>query len=421
MKKILYYMTLLVCVVLFAGCDKEPQQEQPPKIEKSKTIIAYFFGTSLQYDLNNNAREMQKAVAAGAIGNNSLIALRQSSSSKAEIRKIYLDEKSGTVQNLLLETIDLPTDLDGKRFGEYLKKMIDYAPAENYSAIFLGHSTAWLPENPIHSVAALKALNGFCPSFEQPADAPVMTRTIGESNVMLGIDELAEGLTSTGVKFDCLYFDVCFMASFEAAYELRNNADHIIASPCEIMGYGSPYERILEPLFLNDYKNVCQQYWDFYENTYYYSSGCITDIDCSKLPGVAEVVKRMNAATEAENFDLSQIQYYEGRTESAFNTAYRGHCFYDADDYLSHICSDEALVGEFRKRLAECVPCSYHTEKFYSVYNSSYNDINHYSGISLTPDEKCIATIADESSVHRKMLEYYNPFLKETAWYKATH
>lgn len=419
MKKILHCITLIACVALHAACNKEPQQEQPV-VDRHKTIIAYFFGTSLQYDLNNNAREMQNAIAAGAIGHNALITFRQISASKAEIHKIYLDKASGEVQNELLETIDIPDALDGAKFGEYLKKMMDYAPAESYSAIFLGHSTAWLPDNPIHSVASMKASGGFCPSFEQDPDAPVKTRTIGESNVMLGLDEFTDGVASTGVKFDCLYFDVCFMSSLEAVYQLRNCTDHIIASPCEIMGYGSPYERILKPLFDNDYNDVCEQYWDFYANTYYYPSGCISDIDCSKLPEVAAVVKRINAAETAEDFTLSQIQYYEGRTETTSNKAYRGHCFYDAEDYLSHICSDEALIGELRKSLAECVPCSYHTKSFFSVYNNSYNDINNYSGISITPDEKCIETM-EADNVHKKMLQYYNPSLQQTDWYRDTH
>ena len=383
-----------------------------------KTIIAYFFGTSLQYDLNNNAKEMQKAVASGAIGSNSLIAIRQSSSTKAEIREMYLDEKNGACQTILLETIDLPDALDSETFGAYMKKMMDYAPADNYSAIFLGHSTAWLPDNPIRTVALS---NGFHPSFEQRPGAPVMTRTIGEKNVMLGIGELADGLESTGAKFDCLYFDVCFMSSFEAAYELRNTADIVIASPCEIMGYGSPYNRILKPLFDSDYQTVCKEFWDFYENTYFYSSGCISTIDCQKLEQTAEVVKRINATAAAEDFDLSTVQYYEGRTDDAISPSYRGHIFYDADDYLSKICSDSELISEFRDRLAECVPYSYHTKKFYSAYNDDYNDIYHYSGISLTPDEKCIETMTDEESAHRKILVYYNPYLQETGWYKATH
>lgn len=420
MKKILHCITLIACVALLAACKKEPQQE-PPAVDRDKTIIAYFFGTSLQYDLNNNAREMQNAIAAGAIGHNALIAFRQSSSSKAEIHKIYLDKASGAVQNVLLETVDLPEKLNAESFGAYMKKMMDYAPAESYSAIFLGHSTAWLPDNPIHSVASLKAFGGFCPSFEQDPDAPVKTRTIGESNVMLGLDEFARGVASTGVKFDCLYFDVCFMSSLEAAYQLRNCTDHIIASPCEIMGYGSPYNRLLKPLFDNDYKAVCDVFHDFYVYDYTYHSGCLAAIDCSKLPEVAAVVKRINAAETADDFTLSQIQYYEGRTEITPNKAYRGHCFYDAEDYLSHICSDEALVGELRKSLAECVPYSSHTEKFFSVYNNSYNDINNFSGISITPDEKCIDTMTDEDSVHRKMLVYYNAYLQETDWYKATH
>lgn len=415
MKRFLYHITLLcLLAATVAGCG-DPTPAPKPDEPTQKTVIAYFFGTSLSYYLARNVRMMEQAVSTGEFGNNRLIIFYQTSSSTAEIREISYDDQTKTSVTEVLETIELPSELDARSFTDFFSRMLDYAPAQSYSAIFLGHSTAWLPKNTSSPAVRTYGLDPtFVPSFEKMPGAAV-TRHIGESNVNLDINELAAGLGDLGVKFDCLYFDVCFMSSLEAAYELRNTTHYLIGSPCEIMGYGSPYDRILKPLAANDYKSVCEEYVDFYEN-YDYQSGCITTIDCTKLDAVADVVKRMNAAPTAEGFDILDIQAYEGRSASG---NYAGHWFYDAEDYYLHICADKGLTDEFKARLSEALPYRYHTDSYYSAYNSAFNAIYYYSGISLTPDEKCIDVIGD--SAHRKMLQFYNPYLKMTGWYKATH
>jgi hypothetical protein len=85
----------------------------------------------------------------------------------------------------------------------------------------------------------------------QPAIGAEVTRAFGESNVQVNPAELAEGIAKSNVKLDYILFDACFMSNIEAIYDLRNAANYIIASPCEIMGRGFPYHRTLPYLFAN--------------------------------------------------------------------------------------------------------------------------------------------------------------------------
>ena len=57
----------------------------------------------------------------------------------------------------------------------------------------------------------------------------------------MDISELAAAIDGSGVRFDYLLFDACFMSSVEALYDLRRAADYIVASPCEVMAHGFPY------------------------------------------------------------------------------------------------------------------------------------------------------------------------------------
>lgn len=427
MKRLLSYFLALPMLLFCIGCHHniEPPKPKPPKppLGEGRTVVAYFMGTSLDYYFNMNFENMKKAVSEGVLGNNRLVIFRQRSTTSAEMGEIRYDAEGGeAVYEVVESDIDLSEPLTGRRFGEHLLSAMDYARTERYSLIMLGHSTAWLPETLLTTYA--RRPDEFVPSFEKMPGAEI-TRTIGEKRVILDMKELAEGLAFTGEKFDCIYFDVCFMSSVEAVYELRNAASYIVASPCEIMGYGSPYDLILEPLLDGDYESVCAAYYEFYKS-YIWPSGCIAAIDCSKLDALADVVRRINGAAVRADFDITAVQAYEGQK--------RGHWFFDVLDYYSRICADTELVAELERALNDALPYRYHTDRFYSAYNAQMNDINSYSGISLTPDELCmdilsgqIKSMSDEDVRYDKLvyqlatLKYYIEPLRRMEWYGATH
>lgn len=428
-----------------------------------KTVIAYFFGTSLSYYFNQNLNDMKSAIDGNILGNDRLIVLMQSSQAKATIKEIYYDEAKGSNAEYIFEELTLPEELTADGFGAYVSKMIGLAPADSYGFITLGHSKAWLPTTPVASQLSLRRPS-YIPDWT-PAEGAEITRNIGERNVLLDINDLAEGLKITNVKFDWLYFDVCFMASAEAAYALHDVTDNVIGSPCEIMGYGSPYNKMLGYMFDNDLTSTCRTYYEFYQNEYTgRKSGCISTIVCSELPNLAAKIREMNAVeNRSADFDVMAIQTYEGMD---------GHIFFDLSDYMRAACSNNALVEEFETQLAKTVINRYHTDGFYSAYNAAMNDISYYSGINTTPDEYCIEVLAAQEasleseydakmeektalenelkeegidpssskeykalvnaitdlnirrsaiSEQRSTLAYYNPSLKLTDWYAVTH
>lgn len=435
--------------------------DQLPHAEK--TVIAYFFGTSLSYYFNQNLNDMKSAIDGNILGNDRLVAFIQSSQTSATIKEIYYDEDSGANAEYILEHVELPEQLTAEQFGTYVATITGYAPADSYGFITLGHSKAWLPTTPATSQLSLIG-----PSYRpdwSPAEGAEITRDVGERNVQLDIEEVAEGLKIADVKFDWLYFDVCFMASAEAAYALRDVTDYVVGSPCEIMGYGSPYNKMLEYMFRNDMASVCREYYNFYQNDYNgRKSGCIATIVCAELGNLAAKVREMNAIeNRSEDFDVASIQTYEGMD---------GHVFFDLSDYLHVACNNDALINEFDVQLDKTVINRYHTDGFYSAYNASMNAIDSYSGINTTPDEHCIEILAaqqtklesertakeeekseleqalkeegmdpsssaeykaladaiaelgrqiDNISEQRSILVYYNPSLKLTDWYSATH
>ena len=401
-----------------------------------RTIIAYLFGTSLSYYFGINIDCMKQAASANILGNDRLVVFMQTSTTKGLIKEVFYDPSSKKGVESVLCEIDIPTELDGESFGQSLKDIMKIAPAKNYAMIVGGHSTAWLPATPISEGTPFKHGYGYMPNWT-PAIGAEVTRTIGEKNVKLDIDQFAEGLLATNQMFDWLYFDVCFMSSVEAAYELRNCAKYIVASPCEIMGYGSPFDMLLDELVADDLEGACRTYHDYYSRIYYGSkSGCIATIVCDELEALAATVKPLNDLSLKE-FDIFSVQVYEGRA---------AHIFFDIEHFAHTVYTDESLLSAFSAQLDKAVINRYHTDKFYSAYNAQMNPILHYSGINFTPGEKCIQLLEDlynavpeesgddqpdqpEQQPTRyydleeqiSELKVYLPSLRTTAWYKATH
>lgn len=207
-------------------------------------------------------------------------------------------------------------------------------------------------------------------------------------------------------RFDFLLFDDCFMANIETLYDLRASVDHVIASPCEIMADGFPYDRIIPQMFTDEGRShdlgaVCYEFWNLYQNDYASTiyrmqSGCITLAVMSEIDRLADVMRRINRTPAAE-YDPNTLQTYEGLSP---------HLFYDMGQYVSVRCSDAALLDEF----AECFDAAFppesrlHTDGFYSAYNNRMNPITHYSGITISePSTK----FTEEN--------------RATNWYRATH
>ena len=429
-----------------------------------RTILTWFFGTSLSYYFNINIDCMKLAIANNILGNDRFLLFAHTSKSEGVIKELYFDAQANACVENVIRKVTLPETLSGAAFGKYLSEMMSIAPAEKYAMIVGGHSTAWLPKTPKSGGGVeLSVGGGYLPDWS-PAIGAEVTRNIGESNVRLDIDEFAEGLAATRTRFDWIYFDVCFMSSLEAAYELRNHTKYVIGSPCEIMGYGSPFDLLLDDLVANDLDGACRTYYDYYNSSYYGSkSGCIATIVCDELDNLAAKVKALNASKLSDKLDVFSVQTYEGRS---------AHIFFDAEDFVLRGYDDSTLISEFAEQLDQTVINRYHTEKFYSTYNARMNDINHYSGVNFTPEDGCVALLrsqleamqqdvaakkaeltelknrleamgvpptssdqynalysqvsAAESKVtmmeeQLKELEYYNTSLQKTAWYKATH
>jgi len=380
--------------------------EQRPAVA-AQTLLLYMPGRSLASYFEQNIEGIRRAVDADTPGDGRIFVCWQPANQRtAELFELYYDSNSASCATREVKTYTEFNAGDPESVHTLFAELADEAPALSYGLIIGCHGKAWVPASAgTLARGALRPSDG-AKEYWQPAPGAYPTRSFGDSGYEMDITELADALAALPYRFDFLLFDDCFMANIETLYDLRASVDYVIASPCEIMADGFPYDRIIPQMFTDEGRShdlgaVCYEFWNLYQNDYASTiyrmqSGCITLAVMSEIDRLADVMRRINRTPAAE-YDPNTLQTYEGLSP---------HLFYDMGQYVSVRCSDAALLDEF----AECFDAAFppesrlHTDGFYSAYNNRMNPITHYSGITISePSTK----FTEEN--------------RATNWYRATH
>lgn len=378
-------------------------QYRAPAAETNHTLMFYFFGTSLGRYFNTNTNDAIDAIDKGILGgNNRVLIFRQKSQNKAYISELCYDvEGYECIEHRIVDDIEIPSTTTPEDIASHIAQMAEIAPSKRYGIVFAGHGQGWITReiiNQDHDISTFGA--GYNPWI--PAVGAEVTRAFGENNVQVNIVELAQGIEASNIKFDYLIFDACFMANIEALYDLRNTANYIIASPCEIMGNGFPYHRTLPYLFDNDglttdYDGAANSYHKYYKDEYTGSTRCgsITVFDCSQIEPLADATREVVKSAKKE-YDTNGLQTYEGQ---------HIHHFYDFGQWANTVATDSEAIDKFNAQMQRCIIATYTLPTFYSAYGSYgiFNiDLDVYTGVTTSAPSQA----------------YPNGW-RQTNWYKA--
>lgn len=372
-----------------------------------QSVFLYMAGSDLLRFFKMNIDRSRQAVTRDMPGDGRFLALVQPRTGEALVIEVSYDAETRAGK---LDTLRRYSDIVTTRretMARLLAEMAEVAPARNYGLILGSHATGWVPAS--HPYLAPERA-GSAPDDYWSKHGLLPTRWFGiDHSERIEISDLAGAIRESGVRFEYLIFDACFMSSVEALYDLRTSAEYIVASPSEVMGYGFPYDRVLPQLFRRngsacDLEQVCRIYRDFYLDdwdslTGNAQSACVALTVCSELDGLAQAMRAIQTSNPRAA-DLATLQYYE---------ALSPHLFFDLGQYAMQICNDPALAEQFRAQFDRAFPesCRLHTPSFYSAYGSGgYIPIRDggYSGV--TTGEPSSRYVSENQA---------------TAWYRATH
>ncbi|MFR9603381.1 MAG: clostripain-related cysteine peptidase [Rikenellaceae bacterium] len=364
-----------------------------------QTTLMYFCGTSLGSFYSSNLSDVKSAIADGALGEGGRLFVYYPSYTSAELYELY--ESGGSYVKESVMTFESNESFDEERMVEVISMVKAQSESSSYNVVISGHGAGWVLSS--HPYLKSVASSSSDINWEKEVVDGVTTRFMGSSSDgYMEVEELSEALSKSETKFGYILFDMCLMSNIETLYELKDLCDYVIASPCEVMGWGFPYQTVLPELFAEDglnpdFAGVCEAYCNYYEQRTSYSSGAVAYCVTSELDGLAAAMKAINSAG-VNSVDIGSLQCYEKLTY---------HVFCDLGEYVTAACDDAALVSNFESSMLKAFPQDgrFHTQSFYSALSGStgWVDINYYSGVSTSaPSVK----FRDEWA--------------ETSWVKAT-
>ena len=404
---------LAVTLLWLVGCDDKNHYEEP--VAPVQTLLMYFpwsgnadGSDGLLAHFRENISDMEEVVRYGLpSGCRVLVYLVERvertsiDGSKKRVLEGQLFELKGGgghVERVVYSQTDAPDMTRAESIAALLNEVQRLAPAPRYAMTIGCHGMGWIPAT---AATATLSREGAEREYWEYAGAE-QTRWFGGQDVAFQteIPTLAEAIRRAGMKLDYILFDDCYMSSVEVAYELRDVADHLIGSTSEIMAEGFPYTEIGALLLGDvDYEGICESFYQYYMERPSYPCGTVAVTLCRELEALAEVMKRINAASvPISEAALQEVQVLDG---------YNPCRFYDLGDYVARYCTDEGLKAEFEAQLERAVPAAYrrHTPTFYSM-SSGETEINTFSGITTSdPSLSSVVQSAREG----------------TAWWKATH
>ena len=337
--------------------------QQRPQAAR-QTLLMYFCGTDLYSYYKNNLSDVAKALSRNILPLGRIVAFTQPAAGEGYVVEYRYDEAASACErDTLIRYTPLPgRTADPAVMERILGDMAAAAPAERFGLHLASHAKGWLPasiENPSWLRSSARRADDLWRKIPGAAE----TRWFGhDRGRYMDISELAAAIDGSGVRFDYLLFDACFMSSVEALYDLAA---------------------------------ACRNVYEYYNTVDSYKSGCATLTVCDELEGLATALHDINAsATKA--VDATTLQSYDGRET---------HQFYDLEEYALALTADDARGQAFVQQMERCFPPEgrFHTAQFFSMYNNRMNDIRYYSGVT---------TYAPA--------ETYRNEWQQTAWYAAT-
>ena len=395
-----YAWLLAASLMLFVGCSKEESPRPPQPTEQTLLMYLPWSGNSnaLTSNFLVNIQDMKDALLQVRPEGSRVLVFFMESLTSGRLFELIPDLRQGIVREEPIAVYEEPAITTVEGIAGILNDVVRVAPAARYGLTIGCHGMGWIPAS---NTATLSSRPGEREKehweYTDEEGRP-LTRWFGGTSAQTEIGTLRAAIEQAGLHMEFILFDDCYMATVEVAYELRNAADHLIGSTCEVMAYGFPYDRIGRHLLGTvDYEAVCDEFYNFYRS-YVNPYGTISVTNCGELEALAAVMKQINAVSDPSAVDPATLQIFDGYSPS---------CFFDLEDYVQHLCTDAALLDAFKAQLERAVPerMRKHTEYYFSASLRWPQEIRTYSGMAVSDPSISSRTVAKT----------------ETAWWKATH
>ena len=258
-------------LLIIHGCKNEVIETD---LQKRKTVIVYMPAeNSLNSFCYSDLEEILSVRSKIPSNNNVIVYIDKSKTLDIDTLPQLLE-----ISNKEYKTIKVYPEQDSCNdsvFSLVLSDIKSLSPSESYSLVMWSHGTGWIPSrNTPHKTIGIDNNNN----------------SYLNSGTEMEIASMREAIEYTGLHFDCIMFDACFMQCIEVAYELKDITDFVIGSPAEIPAKGAPYNVVIPDFFLTDTETPAYVFAkDYFENYNYNEGVLLSVIKTSELDNLANI------------------------------------------------------------------------------------------------------------------------------------
>ncbi len=419
------YSLLLAALAILttASCGDKDEKKAPTDNTSSRVVFVYMAAeNSLANFVSEDINEMLEGCKMMSDNDKLVIFLDNATRGKAPCYYEITNKTTATTYGELTPVFKYDQEYNSasaETLEMTLAHLYNNYQADSYGIIFWSHGSGWTPYNGPESTTKSRIRPIQHKSFGVDTGN---NNSYSSSGSQMDIDDMALVLQKYK-KLDFILFDACFMQSIETAYELRNVAHHIIASPAEIPGPGAPYKDMILPMFADklNVNDILLAYYTEYQNNSTYGA-LISAVDCSQLEDFARTHARIYKKYE-HNVDSigldNTLNYFIFDQWAKYNEVPDA---YDMKGVMQTIVTDQNDLDEWLGALSRLIPHSYTTDWWYSDYEYMYwlYTTGFYTDGTISVDKEQYGGISMYVQQEKyKDYHFYNAF-HSTAWAQAT-
>lgn len=298
LKQVLSLLGVLLC---FCSCELSDSTDDTPEVVKPKcaTLLFYMVGE------NDLSDYMEVNIA------NMITGYKQTDSvanilvykDVDDTPKLYLLDKDsyGTVTLKTVKTYQNQASVDPEVMSEVLNDVFTNYPTLKKGVVFSSHADGSLLQT-----------------------STIGKRSFGMEKINgtyygMNITDINEALSKCAY-FDMVMFDACLMANVETAYEIKDCAKYLLATPNSVPGNGFPYQYVISDLLKMDkasLEHAAEQYYNYYRmNSVEWDDFVAVSLtDLTKISSVAEAMDSLCripcVRNKIEMLEAEDIQKYE--------------------------------------------------------------------------------------------------------------
>ena len=298
LKQVLSLLGVLLC---FCSCELSDSTDDTPEVVKPKcaTLLFYMVGE------NDLSDYMEVNIA------NMITGYKQTDSvanilvykDVDDTPKLYLLDKDsyGTVTLKTVKTYQNQASVDPEVMSEVLNDVFTNYPALKKGVVFSSHADGSLLQT-----------------------STIGKRSFGMEKINgtyygMNITDINEALSKCAY-LDMVMFDACLMANIETAYEIKDRAKYLLATPNSVPGNGFPYQYVISDLLKMDkvsLEHAAEQYYNYYRmNSVEWDDFVAVSLtDLTKISSVAEAMDSLCripcVRNKIEMLEAEDIQKYE--------------------------------------------------------------------------------------------------------------